>query len=46
VWNGGPRGHLRDSTRAYGERVRVAMENRTVKQSLTVAGKTKRKEKR
>lgn len=48
VWNGGPRGHLRGSTRAYGLRVQRAirdLENRTVKESFTVAGKTKRKTK-
>jgi hypothetical protein len=48
VWNGGPRGHLRGSTRAYGLRVRGAirdLENRTVNESFTVAGKTKRKTK-
>ena len=51
VWNGGPRGHLRGSTRAYGERVRVAMEKERVSdayklQDLSGGKPTKRKEKR
>lgn len=35
IWNGGPQGHLRDSTRAYGIRVQRAMDrerNFSVKQ--------------
>lgn len=45
IWNGGPQGHLRDSTRAYARRVMRELEKRTVKQSFTVAGKTKQNRK-
>jgi hypothetical protein len=51
VWNSGPRGHLKDCSRAYGERVRVAMEKERVSdayklQDLSGGKPTKRKEKR
>ena len=51
IWNGGPRGHLRDSTRAYGLRVARAMERQGVSDAYKLkdfpGGKpTKRKVKR
>ena len=37
LWQGGPKALKRSSTRAYGRRVMRELENRTVKESLTVA---------
>jgi hypothetical protein len=41
IWQGGPKGHRKSSTRAYARRVMRELENRTVKQSFTVASQTK-----
>lgn len=37
IWQGGPVGHKKSSTRAYARRVMRELENRTVKESFTVA---------
>jgi hypothetical protein len=37
IWQGGPKGHQKTSTRAYARRVMRELENRTVKDSFTVA---------
>ena len=37
IWQGGPKGHRKTSTRAYARRVMRELENRTIKQSFTVA---------
>ena len=37
IWQGGPMGHRKTSTRAYARRVMRELENRTVKESFTVA---------
>ena len=40
IWQGGPVGHKKSSTRAYARRVMRELENRTIKQSFTVASQT------
>ena len=40
IWQGGPKGHRKTSTRAYARRVMRELENRTIKQSFTVASQT------
>ena len=40
IWQGGPKGHQKSSTRAYARRVMRELENRTVKESFTVATET------
>ena len=40
IWQGGPKGHRKTSTRAYARRVMRELENRTIKQSFTVATQT------
>jgi len=37
IWQGGPVGHKKSSTRAYARRVMRELENRTIKESFTVA---------
>ena len=37
IWQGGPKGHRKTSTRAYARRVMRELENRTIKESFTVA---------
>ena len=37
IWQGGPSGHRKSSTRAYGKRVMRELSDRTIKQDLTVA---------
>lgn len=37
IWQGGPNGHRKSSTRAYARRVMRELGNRTIKQDLTVA---------
>jgi hypothetical protein len=41
IWQGGPKGPKRSSSRAYGRRVMREIENRTVKDSLIVATRNK-----
>jgi hypothetical protein len=36
IWQGGPKGHRKTSTRAYARRVMRELENRTIKESFTV----------
>ena len=40
IWQGGPNGPRKSSTRAYARRVMRELENRTIKQSFTVATQT------
>lgn len=40
IWQGGPKGHRKTSTRAYARRVMRELENRTVRESFTVATQT------
>ena len=40
IWQGGPKGHRKTSTRAYARRVMRELENRTIKHSFTVATQT------
>ena len=40
IWQGGPTGLRKSSTRAYARRVMRELENRTIKQSFTVATQT------
>jgi soluble lytic murein transglycosylase-like protein len=41
IWQGGPKGHRKTSTRAYARRVMRELENRTVRgESFTVASQT------
>ncbi len=40
IWQGGPKGHRTTSPRAYARRVMRELENRTVKESFTVATQT------
>lgn len=40
IWQGGPVGHKKSSTRAYARRVMRELENRTIKHSFTVATQT------
>ena len=45
IWQGGPNGPRKSSTRAYARRVMRELEKRTVRESFTVAGKTKQNSK-
>lgn len=40
LWQGGPKGLRKSSTRAYARRVMRELENRTIKESFTVATQT------
>lgn len=40
IWQGGPKGHRKTSTRAYARRVMRELENRTIKESFIVATQT------